>query len=225
MNIRLILAHSQEIDCAICLDLIDNQSKAITGCNHVFHDSCLEQIMNNRCPLCRSELVSSDEFVQQVLTRSQLRAREDLNQHMIALREQNATLHAQWQSTRDNLHQEQTEEQDRMNQEYLIARQRLDEQFYTRRMQAHNHATLQQAISQDALAQDRLNQVQERALNEMNNRYWDNILQLDQEYLDDMNAHEVQINFLLGQLSRMVEMQTIGRQRLNVNTHNQEIVL
>jgi hypothetical protein len=53
MNTQPILIQSQEIECSICLEVIDNASKKITPCNHVFHEACLSQIRANTCPLCR----------------------------------------------------------------------------------------------------------------------------------------------------------------------------
>lgn len=48
---------TNDIECAICLELIDNDSKTITVCNHIFHKNCLAQIRNNKCPLCRRVLL------------------------------------------------------------------------------------------------------------------------------------------------------------------------
>jgi hypothetical protein len=56
MNIQMILAHSQDIKCAICLELINNSSKKITRCNHEFHRDCLDRVRTNTCPLCRNPL-------------------------------------------------------------------------------------------------------------------------------------------------------------------------
>jgi hypothetical protein len=53
MNIQMIPAHSHDIECPICLELIHNSCKKITACNHVFHRTCLIQVRTNACPLCR----------------------------------------------------------------------------------------------------------------------------------------------------------------------------
>jgi Ring finger domain len=46
----------QEIECAICLEVIDNSTKKTTRCNHIFHIECLSQVHTNKCPLCRQTL-------------------------------------------------------------------------------------------------------------------------------------------------------------------------
>ena len=56
MNTQPSLIQSQEIECSICLEVIDNASRKITPCNHAFHHACLAQVRNNRCPLCRGVL-------------------------------------------------------------------------------------------------------------------------------------------------------------------------
>ncbi len=42
-------------ECSICLELINSNNMIITYCNHIFHDSCIKQMLyyNNKCPLCR----------------------------------------------------------------------------------------------------------------------------------------------------------------------------
>lgn len=44
--------------CAICLDsLIDKGSDSITlTCNHIFHKSCLKNLVRYHCPLCREKI-------------------------------------------------------------------------------------------------------------------------------------------------------------------------
>lgn len=46
----------QEIECAICLEVIDSSTKKTTRCNHTFHTDCLNQVHTNKCPLCRRAL-------------------------------------------------------------------------------------------------------------------------------------------------------------------------
>jgi hypothetical protein len=38
--------------CPICMS--DNIEKVITRCGHIFCKTCVEQLNNNKCPLCRS---------------------------------------------------------------------------------------------------------------------------------------------------------------------------
>lgn len=214
MNIRMILAHSQEIECAICLDIIDNDSKSITDCNHVFHDSCLDRIINNRCPLCRSALVSDNEFAEQMFARVTSASQQDLNQHMATLREQIAQLHNDWQASRNQMIQDHTDMLDRLNQSHEDARQRLDEQYFARRMRINNQSELDQAAELDQLRRDHLEYRHETNVIQMDRRHWVELECLDQDYIEHMDTFQEQIDFLLEQLSNMVEMQTAGRNRV-----------
>lgn len=217
MNIRMILAHSQEIECAICLDIIENESKAITECNHVFHDSCLDRIMTNRCPLCRAALVSDNEFAEQMLSRAteaNIASQQNLNQHMATLREQVSQLHNDWQVSRTEMIQEHTEGLSRLDEQYADARQRLDEQYYNNRMRLTNQSDLDQAAELDQLRREHLDFRHEADVIQMDREHWTELECLDQEYVDHMDTFQVQIDFLLEQLSSMVEMQTTGRNRI-----------
>lgn len=53
MNIQMILTYCQDIECSICFELINNSTKKIIQCNHVFHGACLDRVRTNACPLCR----------------------------------------------------------------------------------------------------------------------------------------------------------------------------
>lgn len=221
MNIRMILAHSQEIECAICLDIIENESKTITECNHVFHDSCLERIVNNRCPLCRAALVSDNEFAQQMFARATSASQQDLNQHMATLREQIAQLHDNWQASRTQMIQDHTDGLNRLDQSHADARQRLDEQYYNNRMRLTSSRELEQAVELDQSRREHLDYRHETDVIQMDRRHWIELECLDQDYIEHMDTFQEQIDFLLEQLSNMVEMQTDGRNRLA----HREIVL
>ncbi len=46
-------------DCSICLEnIINEEHKNITTCNHIFHSECMAKWMslNHNCPLCRKNL-------------------------------------------------------------------------------------------------------------------------------------------------------------------------
>jgi hypothetical protein len=46
-------------DCSICLEnIINEEHKKITTCNHIFHEECMARWMslNHNCPLCRKNL-------------------------------------------------------------------------------------------------------------------------------------------------------------------------
>ena len=46
-------------DCSICLEnIINEEHKKITTCNHTFHEECMAKWMslNHSCPLCRKNL-------------------------------------------------------------------------------------------------------------------------------------------------------------------------
>ena len=49
------------MECAICLETNDNKLKKLVNCNHVFHESCLNEWLkiNPICPLCRTNVKTS----------------------------------------------------------------------------------------------------------------------------------------------------------------------
>ena len=48
----------ENIDCPICLDVIDDKLIRLVGCNHTFHHSCINTwyLKSNTCPLCRKNI-------------------------------------------------------------------------------------------------------------------------------------------------------------------------
>jgi len=57
-NIKKNKYHDCNDDCSICLEPLKNNI-IITKCNHIFHNKCIELMINNRhnkCPLCRRKL-------------------------------------------------------------------------------------------------------------------------------------------------------------------------
>ena len=42
--------------CSICLSSLNKTMRILTPCNHTFHLSCFNRIINNTCPLCRAKL-------------------------------------------------------------------------------------------------------------------------------------------------------------------------
>ena len=42
--------------CSICLSTLDKTMRITTPCDHTFHVGCFNRIINNSCPLCRTEL-------------------------------------------------------------------------------------------------------------------------------------------------------------------------
>jgi hypothetical protein len=60
----------KEIDqCCICLDSLQNDVLTLK-CNHKFHDVCLVQINNNKCPLCRKKISGVPKLVELVLKKN-----------------------------------------------------------------------------------------------------------------------------------------------------------
>ena len=45
-------------DCSICLENMTDKQSVKLSCNHVFHLDCIQNIINNRCPLCRTKIIS-----------------------------------------------------------------------------------------------------------------------------------------------------------------------
>ena len=47
-----------DLNCVICLEKIINFSEKKTlQCEHVYHKNCINQVQNNKCPLCKKEIV------------------------------------------------------------------------------------------------------------------------------------------------------------------------
>lgn len=46
-----------DLNCAICLETIDNfKDKKTLVCEHMYHKDCINQVRNNKCPLCKKEI-------------------------------------------------------------------------------------------------------------------------------------------------------------------------
>ena len=52
---------SEENLCSICIDSLENDKILKLECNHIFHLECLKKVKNNKCPLCRANIVN-DEY-------------------------------------------------------------------------------------------------------------------------------------------------------------------
>lgn len=57
-NLEQILLSSEEIECVICLDEIQNMT--ITLCGHIFCDECIIGVTNSLCPTCRKPMEKKD---------------------------------------------------------------------------------------------------------------------------------------------------------------------
>lgn len=55
--------------CCICLDEIKHENLT-TSCKHTFHKRCLLQCVDERCPMCRTDLYCAGEDDDDVLLRS-----------------------------------------------------------------------------------------------------------------------------------------------------------
>jgi len=53
----------KEVCCAICLSNVGESDTCKTDCGHVFHLSCMMRVRNTKCPLCRNDLVHTEEMV------------------------------------------------------------------------------------------------------------------------------------------------------------------
>ena len=47
--------------CSICIDSLENEKILKLECSHIFHLECLKKVKNNKCPLCRANIVN-DEY-------------------------------------------------------------------------------------------------------------------------------------------------------------------
>jgi exonuclease VII large subunit len=147
-------------------------------------------------------------------TEANIASQQNLNQHMATLREQVSQLHNDWQVSRTEMIQEHTEGLSRLDEQYADARQRLDEQYYNNRMRLTSQSDLDQAAELDQLRREHLDFRHEAAVIQMDREHWTELECLDQEYVEHMDTFQEQIEFLLEQLSSMVEMQTAGRNRI-----------
>ncbi|KAL6659382.1 hypothetical protein ACP70R_003422 [Stipagrostis hirtigluma subsp. patula] len=61
-RIKIAMAEKVEEDCSVCFEALESGLAAWPGCGHVFHGTCVEQMLtvNEMCPLCRHKL--SDTF-------------------------------------------------------------------------------------------------------------------------------------------------------------------
>lgn len=47
-----------DLNCAICFESIDNfKDKKTLTCEHMYHKDCINQVQNNKCPLCKGDIV------------------------------------------------------------------------------------------------------------------------------------------------------------------------
>lgn len=54
----------QNKECPICLETIHNADMCTTLCNHTFHLSCLLQLNDNKCPICRTIIPHKSKTVE-----------------------------------------------------------------------------------------------------------------------------------------------------------------
>lgn len=45
------------MECSICLDKLGLNYKTL-NCGHKFHTNCLLRLLNNKCPLCRQNIIN-----------------------------------------------------------------------------------------------------------------------------------------------------------------------
>ena len=47
-----------DLNCAICFESIDNfKDKKTLACEHMYHKDCINKVQNNKCPLCKGDIV------------------------------------------------------------------------------------------------------------------------------------------------------------------------
>jgi hypothetical protein len=47
-----------DLNCAICFESIDNfKDKKTLPCEHMYHKCCINQVQNNKCPLCKGDII------------------------------------------------------------------------------------------------------------------------------------------------------------------------
>lgn len=47
-----------DFNCVICLeDIVNYNDKKTLDCEHMFHKACINQIVNNKCPLCNNIII------------------------------------------------------------------------------------------------------------------------------------------------------------------------
>ncbi|KAK4354659.1 hypothetical protein RND71_026853 [Anisodus tanguticus] len=68
-RIKYLIRDEEPLECAICLSEFKygDKGRTLEGCNHMFHESCLEKwLMHGKgqstCPLCRNVVISENVF-------------------------------------------------------------------------------------------------------------------------------------------------------------------
>ena len=48
------------VECSICLEQLEKNTNMIKlSCDHEFHYNCLIKVENNKCPLCRCDIITN----------------------------------------------------------------------------------------------------------------------------------------------------------------------
>lgn len=69
---------SNDVKCIICLDTARTREMKVLPCEHSFHKVCCDNwlLMNNACPICRTQVMSVSTASTQTLNTSRLRRAE-----------------------------------------------------------------------------------------------------------------------------------------------------
>lgn len=51
------LPNKNQIECPICLEIIDNDNAIFSECKHTWCKDCGKNIANNSCPICRKKIL------------------------------------------------------------------------------------------------------------------------------------------------------------------------
>lgn len=72
-----------ELICCICYS--ESDEKARTKCNHVICESCIKQLRNTKCPICRIDPLSNEYVTSEILLQMENRRNEDRLSHEIII--------------------------------------------------------------------------------------------------------------------------------------------
>ena len=80
-HLRGAFAAVELVECAVCLNELEEQNAVILRkCKHIFCESCLQQIENQQCPLCRAAYSQDDMVKKECAEAASQRQKVDANE-------------------------------------------------------------------------------------------------------------------------------------------------
>ena len=78
LNLKSKVIHENEL-CAICLENDPDKSNFYPlSCLHKFHLTCLEQMVDIKCPLCRKEAINLPKSTKKIIAQNRVKRNEEI---------------------------------------------------------------------------------------------------------------------------------------------------